>query len=124
MAVLHHLQDQSRRHRERGDQRDIDAAPDHDDRHREPENAEHRHVLQQRQHVRGRQEAREGDREDREQHRENREYDSLLANFLISIPDALLRSLPAMFARFRSLMQAVTMNLRSRHRRVRRQNLC
>ena len=45
----------------------------------EPENAEHRHVLQQRQHVRRGQKAGQGEREDRKQRSENREHDSLLA---------------------------------------------
>ena len=78
MAVLHHLQDQSRRHGQRGDQRNIDAAADHDDRHGEPENAEHRHVLQQRQHIVGREKAGQEDREREKQRGENREYDLLL----------------------------------------------
>ena len=86
VTVLHHLQHQSRRHRQRRDQRNIDAAADHDDRHREPENAEHRHVLQQRQHIRGGQEAGQGKREDRKQRGKNRKHDSLLADVLDSHP--------------------------------------
>jgi hypothetical protein len=72
---------------QRRDQRDVDAAPDHHDRHCQAEDAEHGHVLQQRQHVRGCQKAGEGSCEDGKQHRKNREYDSLLPEAPDSHPD-------------------------------------
>ena len=102
MAVLHHLQHQPRRNRQRCDQRNVDAAPDHDDRHREPENAEHRHVLQQRQHIRGGEKARQGNREHGKKCRENRKHDSLLPDVPDSHPGFSCSwfVLPAMFARF------------------------
>ena len=84
MAVLHHLEHEPRRNRERRDQRNVDAAADHDDRHRQAQNAEHRHVLQQRQHVRGGEEARQRDREDGKKGGENRKYNSLLPD----VPDS------------------------------------
>ena len=86
MAVLHHLQHQARRHGERRDQRNVDAAADHHDRHREPENAEHRHVLQQRQHIRRGQKAGQGKREDCKQRGKYRKHDSLLADVFDSHP--------------------------------------
>ncbi|MGY4457371.1 hypothetical protein ACVWYI_001331 [Bradyrhizobium sp. LB13.1] len=78
MTVLHHLQHQPRRHREGCDQRDVDAASDHDDRHGKAEYAEHRHVLEQRQHVVGGQKAAQEDRKNEEQQREDGEDDLLL----------------------------------------------
>ena len=84
MPVLHHLQHQTGRDGERGDQRNVDAAAEHDDRHGQAENAKHRHVLQQRQHVVGGEEALQEDGEDNEQRREYDEDD-----FLLCEPDAL-----------------------------------
>ena len=78
MAVLHHLQHEPRGHGEGRDQRDVDAAADHDDRHGEAEDAEHCHVLEQRQHIVRGQEAIEEDREHEEQQREDGEDDLLL----------------------------------------------
>ena len=57
MAVLDHLQYEAGRHGERGDQRNVDAAADHHDRHREAEDSQNGDVLEQRQHVVGRGEA-------------------------------------------------------------------
>jgi hypothetical protein len=45
---------------------------------RQTENAEHRDVLQQREHIRGGQKAREDEREDGKKGRKNRKYDALL----------------------------------------------
>ena len=84
VAVLHHLEHEPRRNRQRRDQRNVDAAADHDDRHGQAQNAEHRHVLQQRQHVRGGEEARQRNREDGKKSRENRKNDSLLPD----VPDS------------------------------------
>ena len=70
----------ARRHRERRDQRDVDAAADDDDRHGEAEDAENGHVLQQRQHVVRRQEAGQEERETRKQNDEDREDDGLLGD--------------------------------------------
>src|ERR1700722_19164491 len=79
MTVLHHLQHQPRRNGQGGDQRNIDATSDHDDRHRQTENAEHRDTLQQCQHIRGAQKTGQGDREYHKKRGENRKHDSLLA---------------------------------------------
>ena len=80
MAILHHLQDEARRNSERGDERNVDATAQDDDRHGEAENTKHRHVLQQRQHVVGREEPRQEDREYDEQHGEDDEDDLLLSD--------------------------------------------
>ena len=87
MAVLHHLQDEARRHRERRDQGNVDSATQHHDRHGEAEYAEHSDVLQQGQHIVGAEEPREEERERNEQGGEDREYDLLLSQ-----TDAALRS--------------------------------
>ena len=79
MAVLHHLKHQPRWHGQCRDQRNIDAAPDHDDRHRQAENAQHRHALQQGQHIRGAKKTRQREGEYDKKRRENRKHDSLLA---------------------------------------------
>ena len=78
MTVLHHLQHEARRHRERGDQGDVDPAAQDHDRHSEAENAEHSDVLQQGQHIVGAEEPREEERERNEQDGEDREHDLLL----------------------------------------------
>jgi hypothetical protein len=78
VTVLDHLQHQPRRHRQGCNQRNVDAAPDHDNRHRKAEDAQHRHVLQQRQHIRGGKKAGQGNREDGKKRGKNREHDSLL----------------------------------------------
>ena len=88
MAVLHHLQNEARRHREGCDQGDVDSAAQHDDRHGQAKNAEHSDVLQQGQHIGGAEEPREEEREHNEQGGEDREYDLLLSQM-----DAALRSL-------------------------------
>ena len=78
MTVLDHLKNKSGRDRQGCNQRNIDAAANHDDRHGEPENAEHRHVLQQGQHVLGREKAAQEDRKRQKQHGEDGEHDLLL----------------------------------------------
>jgi hypothetical protein len=109
VAVLHHLQHQPRRNRQCRDQRNVDAASDHDDRHREAENTEHRHVLQQRQHVLRRQKSGQGNREDRKQRSENREHDSLLADVPDSHPGSLLGSFAGDVRALSGAMQAATL---------------
>ena len=86
MPVLHHLQHQARRNRKRRDQRNVDAASDHDHRHAEPENAEHGDVLQQRQHVRGGGKARQEKRKRGEHHSEDAKHNGLLCEPQASHP--------------------------------------
>jgi hypothetical protein len=78
VTVLDHLEHQPRWHGQSCNQRNVDAAPDHDDRHRKTQDAKHRHVLQQRQHILGCKKAGEHNREDGKKRREDRKYDSLL----------------------------------------------
>jgi hypothetical protein len=87
VTILHHLQHQPRWNRQRRDQGNVDATPDHHDRHGEAENAEHRHVLQQRQHIGGGKKSWKKDSEQDKKHRKNRKYDSLLSEPSDSHPD-------------------------------------
>jgi hypothetical protein len=79
VAVLHHLQHEPGRHGECGDERNVDAPPQDHDCHGEAENAEHCHVLQQRQHIVGREEPRQEHRERDEKDGEDNEDDLLLS---------------------------------------------
>jgi hypothetical protein len=85
-AVLHHLQHEARRHGKRCDQRDIDAAADHDQRHAEPENPEHGNVLQQREYVLGGGKSRQEKRKRSEHHSENAKHNGLLCQPQASHP--------------------------------------
>ncbi|MPL88388.1 hypothetical protein SDC9_34408 [bioreactor metagenome] len=77
-AVAQHLQIPRHRHRHHRHHRQVDAAADHDDRHAEREDSQHRDRAHDRHQIVGGEEPRQGQRRDDEDCHRDREDDALL----------------------------------------------